>query len=242
MKARKPSRNQPPGRGVGGAELEARRSQRLKTAELLGSGRTPLRVIETAGHAAQLAERALDEALASEPPRPPLACQEGCDWCCHKVVGVAAPEVLRIAAYLREHLAEPELQEVTARAEAHAEKRRAFANDPWAADRLPCPLLVVRRCIAYPVRPLTCRGYTSSDARRCERAATTRQPTAVPTHGLSLRLTTFILDGMRAGVTEAGLAGDRLLLAEALRIALTTPNLTERWLAGEPVFAQARLS
>jgi hypothetical protein len=225
---------------VGGAELEARRDQRLKTAELLG-GRISLRVIEAADHAAELADRALAEALAREPPVPPLACQEGCDWCCHKVVGVAVPEVLRIVAYLREHLADQAFREVIDRAEAHAEKRRALAEDQWAAERLPCPLLVDRRCIAYPVRPLTCRGYTSSNARRCENATKSRQPPAVPTHGPSLRLATFILDGMRSGLSEVGLAGDRLLLAEALRIALSTPDAAERWLAGEPVFAAARL-
>jgi len=233
--------NQPPGSGIGGAELEARRAQRLKTTELLGSGRTELRVLEAASHATELAERSLGEALVREPPLPPLACQEGCDWCCHKVVGVAAPEVLRIVAYLRERLAEQVVQDAATRAAAHAEKRRALTGDQWAADRLPCPLLVENLCIAYPVRPLTCRGYTSSDARRCESAAKSRQPPAVPTHGPSLRMATFILDGMRSGLAETGLAGDRLLLAEALRIALTTTDAAKRWLAGDPVFAPARL-
>jgi Fe-S-cluster containining protein len=227
--------------GVGGPELEARRTQRLQTAELLKGRRTPLHIIESANHATKMADRAIDEALAREPPRPPLACREGCAWCCHKVVGTAAPEVFRIVAYLREHLGESATQELVARTEAYVAQRRALAEDHWVADRLPCPLLVENRCTVYPVRPLTCRGFTSSNARRCERAAKVREPTTVPTHGPALRTATYILDGMRSGLAEAGLAGDLLRLGEALRIAMMVPDVFERWLAGESVFAAARL-
>ncbi len=52
---------------------------------------------------------------------------------------------------------------------------------------------------------------------------------------------TFVLDGMRAGLTESGLHGDLLELTAALRIGFTVADAFERWLAGEPVFAPARL-
>jgi Fe-S-cluster containining protein len=224
-----------------GAALEARRAQRLRTAELLNGGRTPLHVIEVAAHAGELAERTIAEALVREPPQPPLACRAGCDWCCYKKVGVAAPEVLRIAAYLRVHQPQQTIQDIVARIEARAAQRNVLAGDHWTADRLPCPLLEDHRCLAYPVRPLTCRGYTSSNAQRCERSAKSREPPAVPVYGPALQATAFILDGMCSGLTEAGLAGSGLDLAKALRSALTIPDAGERWLAGEPLFETARL-
>ena len=46
---------------------------------------------------------------------------------------------------------------------------------------------------------------------------------------------------MRAGLAEAGLKGDLLELTAALRIAFEVPDAFERWLAGEAVFAPARL-
>jgi hypothetical protein len=52
----------------------------------------------------------------------------------------------------------------------------------------------------------------------------------------------FILDGTRAGLAEAGLKGELLELVAALHIALALPDAEERWLAGAPVFATAKLS
>jgi hypothetical protein len=95
--------------------------------------------------------------------------------------------------------------------------------------------------VAYPVRPLTCRGFNSRDARQCELFLKHGHKVTVPTYAPQIRLTTFVLDGMRAGVSEAGLKGDLVELTAALRIAFFVPDALERWLAGEPVFAPARL-
>jgi hypothetical protein len=46
---------------------------------------------------------------------------------------------------------------------------------------------------------------------------------------------------MESGLSEAGLRSDRLELTAALRIALEEPGAVERFLAGEPSFAFARL-
>jgi Fe-S-cluster containining protein len=222
-------------------ELDARRVQRLKTVETLRHGRTPLHVIAAAEHAATLADQSIDQAMQRDPPRPPLACREGCAWCCHKVVGTSAAEVLRISTYLRNQLSPQELQLVQERVVHLNEERRSPQQDRWAAARLPCPLLVNNRCSVYPVRPLTCRGYNSSDASRCEKLVTTRERVEVPSYAAQHRLAVFVLDGLRAGLAEAGLNGDLLELTAALRIALSRPDTAERWLDSEPVFAPARL-
>jgi Fe-S-cluster containining protein len=225
-----------------GGELEARRRQRLTTRALLEKSRTPLTVLQAVETAAELADAAIRTAAEQHPPRPPLACRAGCAWCCHKLVGTAAPEVLRIARFVRETFSEEDVAAVRDRADRLDEQRRSLTDDPWVAERLPCPLLLADgRCSVYPVRPLTCRGYNSSDARRCEESVTSREHVTVPKDQVQLRLGTFILDGLSSGVAEAGLAGDRLELTAALRVALTVPDAAERWLRGEPVFAAARL-
>src|SRR5262245_34315681 len=93
-----------------GAELDARRTQRVHTVEQFRQGRTPLQVIEVARNAAAVAEGAVQEAMRRVPPRAPSACREGCAWCCYKLVGTSAPEVLRVVAYLRDVLTPPEWQ------------------------------------------------------------------------------------------------------------------------------------
>src|SRR5262245_52268273 len=83
--------------GVTGLEMEARRSGRITTAEVLKRERAPLAVVQIAEKASETAERALAQTKATSPPAMPSACQAGCAWCCYKTVGTAAPEVLRIA-------------------------------------------------------------------------------------------------------------------------------------------------
>jgi Fe-S-cluster containining protein len=225
-----------------GLELDARRSQRLQTRVLLQNSRTPLQVIHIAEHAGDLADQAIQQAIRQSPPRGLFACREGCAWCCHKTVGTSAPEVMRIVAFLRERLSPQEWQAAQERIRQRDEQRRALLHsDPWAAARLPCALLVDNRCSVYPVRPLTCRGYNSSDAAACEQSYRSRGRVEVPLYAPQQRLTTFVLDGLCAGLTESGIKGERLELTAALRIALTVPDATERWLAGGASFAEARL-
>src|SRR5262245_1960426 len=71
-----------------GLELDARRTERLRTVETLRKGRTPLTVIEVADQASTLAEDAVRQAMVKYPPAP-SACKEGCDWCCYYLVGAS---------------------------------------------------------------------------------------------------------------------------------------------------------
>jgi Fe-S-cluster containining protein len=138
-------------------------------------------------------------------------------------------------------LTPPEGEALRARVAGGAAQRRAL--DPAARRRsaLPCPLLVDNRCVAYAVRPLTCRGFNSSEARRCEAALGRGDPAAVPMYAPQQRLHTFVLDGLRAGLQESGLDGALLELTAALEIAVQAPDVEARWLAGEAVFAPMRL-
>src|SRR2546423_1905458 len=83
---------------------------------------------------------------------------------------------------------------------------------------------------------LMCGGFNSTDAGECERFVRSSGTTAVPVYAPQLRLAAFVLDGMNAGLSESGLAGERVELTAALRIALETPEAVERFLAGEGVF------
>ena len=121
-----------PGLGVSGAELEARRLQRLKTVAVLQTGRTPLQMVTVAEAAVTVADDAVRDALVRDPPRAPSACKEGCAWCCYQRVGTVAPEVLRIAAYLVQTLTPGELDGTRARVNELAEHKRSPKRGPGA--------------------------------------------------------------------------------------------------------------
>jgi Fe-S-cluster containining protein len=223
-----------------GFELDARRAVRLRTAEALQTGRTPLTLIAVAEEAARLTEELTRQAMRADPP-PPSACREGCDWCCHLTVGTSAPEVARIVEYLRQTLSADEFAALRERVLRLDEERRKLPAAKRDKAGLPCALLVDHRCTAYAVRPLTCRGFNSADAAACERFVKSSGKTSLPLNASQLRLTTFALDGLGAGLSESGLTGDRLELTAALRIALEEPDAVDRFLAGEPSFVAARL-
>src|SRR5207245_9455284 len=122
------------------------------------------------------------------------ACQEGCAWCCHKLVGTTIPEVIRIVEYLRDKLSTDELQATQERIIQTDEQRRSLKEDRWKAARLPCSLLVNNRCSVYPVRLVTCRGYNSSDPKACERTVKVRELVEVPTYSPQHRVAAFVLD------------------------------------------------
>lgn len=228
------------GADLGGCELDARRAVRVEARQILQGGRTPLQIIQVAERATAVAEQAIEDAKRECQP-PALACKEGCDWCCHLRVGTAVPEVYRVVSYLRQTLSPQELQTIRERIIRLDEQRRQVRAGKRGMARLPCALLIDRRCSAYPVRPLTCRGFNSSDARKCELFLELGHKVTVPSYTAQVRLATFVLDGMRAGISEARLRGDLLELTAALRIAFEMPDAFERWLAGEAVFAPARL-
>jgi hypothetical protein len=194
-----------------------------------------------AASSSERAERLVAAALVKEPPPAPIACKRGCPACCVSKVAVVAPEVLRIVAHLRATLREAELATVTARVRAADERTRGLTRVERARAGVPCPLLVDGACSVHEVRPLVCRGWTSLDARACERHFA--EPDAVPVppaHTVGYELATAVLAGLGAAATDAGRDGGLLELVAALRIALEHPDAAGRWDAGRPVFVPAR--
>jgi Fe-S-cluster containining protein len=125
-----------------------------------------------------------------------LSCKKGCTACClHWVEDVNSFEAEIMAEYLKEHhpgkvcciVTQCGKDEKTLRDlnEIVESKLAAAHSDPSAATidpvdlllasfyrlRSPCPLLDNGLCLAYPVRPLTCRMYVSFSApERCDPA------------------------------------------------------------------------
>lgn len=225
---------------LAGLEFDLRRTVRLDTLASLREGRTPLALIEIADRAGTRADRATQQANELVPP-PRLACKEGCTWCCHLPVGAGIPELVRIVSYLRGALSPAEFGGVQQRIVTSDERKKTLT--PAKRRRLvePCPLLEEGRCLVYPVRPLTCRGFNSQDATACERFLTERGDVSVPVYQSQMRLNTFALDGVRAGLAEAGMKSERVELTAGLRIVLEKESAVENWLAGAPIFASARL-
>lgn len=210
--------------------------------DTLGAPGALSRLSHLVDQAASFADHILDDVRAKEPPTQPIACKKGCDFCCHgQEVQVSPPETLRIAAYLAERVPTAAIakllervREVEAMKERHREEGRGRAS-------FPCPLLEGGACSVYPVRPFVCRGFNSYDARACELNRIHLVDDAkIVGYAHQNQIAQSALGGLRVALAALGLDAGVFDLAPALRIALTEKDVARRWLAGEPVFEEAK--
>jgi Fe-S-cluster containining protein len=101
------------------------------------------------------------------PNQPAVDCAAGCAHCCHLAVAVPPGVAEMIADHVTETFTIEARSTLLIRLQS-AEAAAAAAADPTALRRR-CPLLGAdNRCTVYPVRPISCRAFTSPSARRCE--------------------------------------------------------------------------
>jgi uncharacterized protein len=213
-------------------EKQVAEEQRKRGDEILSRGRSAETVYALVDDAASFGEGV----QRRNPTNPSaLACQRGCNHCCHVPVSTSAPTVLRIAAALG-GLSEAERASALARVAALDEKTHGLPWSPSHRPPLPCAFLVDGACSIYAVRPFVCRAWNSVDAETCR--------TFVREEGVELRFDSFqravfggVEKGMHAALRACGLDTADLELTAAMRVALENADACERWLAGQPVFA-----
>lgn len=219
------------------------RTIRERTAQRLAGSPDALAVADVAATAMHIAEDAFADAQQDPAVQDAVAnlhCRKYCAHCCYKSVSVTPAEVVRLAVHLKAALRPKPLAKLKARLHELDDKTRGMTPVERSRARLPCALLVGRLCIAHAARPASCRGFNSRDVRACEKSVRQRD-VQIPVYRLQYQIFAEAHLGLRQGLADAGLTAPHLELTAALRIALDTPDATERWLAGEPVFRDAEL-
>ncbi len=184
-----------------------------------------------------LAEGLLTSLRTLNPPEQPADCREGCAHCCRFQVAVTPPEVLAIAEDLRQRDDVDTVAALAARCADLATAERGVDAAGRVRLKRPCVLLHEERCTVYAVRPLACRGANATDAAQC----------AAALDGADVRLSLYahqanVMKAAARGLNHAKQPEDgQLELTAALAIALNENDAAIRWMAGEPIFAGARL-
>jgi hypothetical protein len=95
--------------------------------------------------------------------------------------------------------------------------------------------------MAYAVRPLKCRGWTSLRRESCEQAYGPGQSlNQVPVDAYAFVMGNAVLNGLSESATHAELDGAAYDLTHALARALETPDVVQRWRNGERLFDESR--
>jgi hypothetical protein len=161
-----------------------------------------------------------------------IVCKRGCSLCCRLKVQTTALEVLGIAELLR----------VTRMSEQLEELRDKLPETPRVSlERYPCPLLSGSDCSIYNTRPLGCCGMTSMSLDACRYAAKhVDENPNIPMGAFHKVAADLWGVAIMSGQAQACLETGSIEFLSALRVALTVPNVTEHWLAGEDVFADCK--
>lgn len=206
---------------------------------IVNQGRVLDRALEIASSAFFLTEHLIWRCEAEKPLPQPLACQEGCDACCHNMVELTPPEALLIGHFINQHFSEAEKDLVLTQVAKNLALAAGRSKVALAAVRqeLPCPLLRGSKCLVYRIRPLVCRAMHALNRERCEADLHTGSLAGSQyydhRHEITLSVSAGILEGCRAVGCQAG----TLDLSRVLHVFFTQENPVERWIMGEEVFA-----
>jgi len=97
-----------------------------------------------------------------------MACGIGCSWCCYQAVFASTHEVLLIKDYLNNNFAKEVIEGVKKVADEKTSRTKDVKGYDLLKIKGACPLLKNGVCMIYPVRPMACRIYLSSDVNVCK--------------------------------------------------------------------------
>lgn len=160
---------------------------------------------------------------AAFPNQPAIDCAAGCAFCCHLAVAVPPG----VAEMIGDHVAETftvEAQSALLVRLKAAAAVAAAAVDPTTL-RHRCPLLGADdRCTVYPVRPISCRAFTSPSVTRCEALIAGAAPEGgVPQNASLFRLHRDATAVLEQTARARGEPATQRGLAEALLDAMSRP-------------------
>jgi hypothetical protein len=150
--------------------------------------------------------RELDDAFAvAKDAGASVACEAGCDFCCHLRVSVFAHEAVALAHHLRTRLAADDAAAAERRIMENAARIDGMTVAQHYAARMPCALLVDGRCCAYEARPSACAAHHSLSRARCEHAFAHPEHHGTPKNSRPASLELQTLGDALIGATQSAL-------------------------------------
>jgi Fe-S-cluster containining protein len=207
-------------------------------AATFSGGRNEAAVLALASHAFSLADHLIDYFESHNQLPHPIACREGCNFCCFNQVEVTPPEALLIGHHVAQNFSPDEKDALMNRVTRSLTFKAGKSKKKIARLRhqLPCPLLQGGSCSVYGVRPLVCRAMHAFTPGSCEAELLQGKLGPGEFYAHRYEFIWSISSGLQTGCRELGCQTGVLDLDLALRDVLTQENPAERWIAGENIF------
>ena len=165
----------------------------------------------------------------------PVDCKMGCEWCCHQPVFALTHEMLIVVEYIRQHFSIEALAQVQKVAAEKTAFTQTLPTNALLSINKPCPLLRNGACSVYPVRPMACRIYLSSDVKTCKhKHDCPTDPNVKPAlFGFMLDAGRHLNAGFVSGLKVKNLISNEAPLEWLLHKLLGDNEAFARWLEGE---------
>ena len=160
-----------------------------------------------------------------------VACERGCNYCCHLRVEIRPHEAFVLARHIEARFSAGQQAQLLARIEQTLRRIAPLSAEEHVRAGIPCALLDNGGCSAYEGRPATCRKYYSVSVATCRNAF---DDTAAPLTGEledeQVRLAgNAVALGYAKGLEDAGYDTTLYELHFALYNALTDPKTGKRY-------------
>ncbi len=167
-----------------------------------------------------------------------LACERGCNYCCHQRVEVRPYEAFVMADHIHARMTAEQHAEVKVKLAANLTRIAPLAPLQHTQAGIPCALLVDGACSVYDARPAACRKYYSLSVDTCRTAFEhPAEPLSGPLEDDALRLAgNAVALGYARGVEESGRDANRYELHAALREAMENPKAAKRYRNAKKAF------
>lgn len=167
-----------------------------------------------------------------------LACERGCNYCCHQRVEIRPYEAFVLADYVRTKMTAAEQEDVKSRLAENLERIKPLESLQHTQAGIACALLVSGACSVYEARPAACRKYYSLSVDTCRAAFEhPTEPLIGPLEDDDLRLAgNAIALGYARGIEESGRDANRYELHAALLDVLENPKSARRYRDGKKAF------
>ncbi|WP_291858288.1 YkgJ family cysteine cluster protein [Marinilabilia sp.] len=167
----------------------------------------------------------------------PVACHMGCQWCCHQAVFASTHEMVVLMDYLEKRFSSEVVDEIKQKAKAKEAKLSGLSPQEALNTSHPCPFLRKGSCMVYPVRPLGCRIYLSSNEESCKaKYQHPEDPKAIPAlFDFTLKAGRQLNEGFAAALKEEGLSVEEHRIEHIFLQLLKLPDKKNEWLHGATI-------
>jgi Fe-S-cluster containining protein len=206
----------------------------------LSGGRDEAAALGLASQVLSLADQLITYFESANHLPHPIACREGCSFCCYNQVELTPPEALLIGHHVAQNFTTEEKDALRAKVNRSLRLKAVKSKKDLARLRrqFPCPLLLGGRCSIYSVRPLVCRAMHTFEAEACEQELQGGKLGPGEYYAHRYEFVWSISSGLQNGCRELGCQTGILDLSQALHDYLVQGNPVERWISGEEVFGR----